>query len=152
MSKIVPLRSGTGSTVSLGSGSGRRGRPGRSAREALIREALKSLDDPITLEESPLASLAAVRRLAETTFRARTCAEGLALAFALRTELTTIAADLVDTPVGALARGLSHGQTQVSVARALGITEEHLCRRWKPILITLVLRRLDSSTATGQAA
>ena len=49
-----------------------------------VREALRFLDDPIALEDSPLARLAIVGVLTITKFRGRTCATGLALRNVLR--------------------------------------------------------------------
>jgi hypothetical protein len=117
-----------------------------------VREAIRILDDPIALEDSALARLAIVQNLAATTFRGRTCATGLALRQVLRGALDDLAADLDGTPVGALAAGLRAGHTQAAVARRLGMSEEYLCRRWKPPLVRLMRERLTRNAAEGREA
>lgn len=120
-------------------------RAGRPSREALldrVREAIRCLDDPIALEDSPLISLPAVRALTLSRFRGRTCACGLALRAILRETLATIAHDLVGTLVADLAHGALRGETQASIAAQRGLREEWISRRWKPVLVELVLEKL----------
>ena len=126
-----------------------RGRPSSAMLDDQVREALRFLDDPIALEGSSLTRLPAVRDLSATKYRGRTCATGLALRQVLRESLDALASDLEGTPVGALAAGLRLGDTQAEVARELGISEEYLCRRWKPVLILLVRRRLEDQKLTA---
>jgi hypothetical protein len=109
-----------------------------------VREALRFLDDPIALQDSPLASLPTVKTLALSTFRGRTCAPGLALRALLREALAAIARDLDGTLVADLAVATLHGKTQASVAEGRGLAEEWVSRRWKPVLVGLVLERLVS--------
>ena len=117
-----------------------------------VREALRFLDDPIALEGSSLTRLPTVRELSATKYRGRTCATGLALRQVLRETLDALASDLEGTPVGSLAAGLRVGDTQVEVAREMGILDEYLCRRWKPQLVRLVRQQLVSHDGEGRAA
>ena len=121
----------------------RRGRPRRSDLDARIRAAVRLVGDPIALEDMALAARPAVQLVASTELRGRTCADGLALARILRQALGDIARDLEGFPVGKLAATLLDGRSQAEAATELGITDEHLCRRWKPVLIELVAERLD---------
>ena len=119
-----------------------------------VREALRYLDDPVTLsDESPLANLPNVERLATTTFRGRTCPRGLALRALLRDALAAVARDLEGTVLGDIAVALLQGRTQASVAGARGLGDEWLSRRWKPVLLSLVLDRLlDAGTVERSKA
>ncbi|MGE3075133.1 MAG: hypothetical protein AB7N24_15370 [Dehalococcoidia bacterium] len=133
----------------------RAGRPSRVAMSDRLREAVRFLDDPIALQDSPLASLPAVRALTLSTFRGRTCASGLALRAVLREALATVARDLDGTVVADLAAASLRGATQASVAGQRGLREEWLSRRWKPVLLELVLERLlvaSSQSGHEQAA
>ncbi len=125
----------------------RAGRPSREALRDRVREAIRFLDDPIALEDSPLISLPSVRALTLSRFRGRTCACGLALREVLRESLAAIARDLNGTLVGDLALAALRGDTQASVANQRGLREEWISRRWKPVLLVLVLERLLSATA-----
>ena len=129
-----------------------RGRPSSAVLDDQVREALRFLDDPIALEDSPLARLAIVRELTTTKYRGRTCSTGLALRQVLKEILDALASDLEGTPVGALAAGLRAGLTQADVARQLGISDEYLCRRWKPQLVRLVREQLMMPRGEEQAA
>lgn len=122
----------------------RRGRPRQSDVDERIRAALRVVGDPTALERSSLAKRPIVQQLASTEFRGRTCAEGLALARVLRHALAQIARDLDGVPVARLAAALHDGRSQTEAAEELGISDEYLCRRWKPVLITLVRERLDA--------
>lgn len=128
----------------------RAGRPSREAMLDRVREALRLVDDPIALEESPLASLPAVRALTLSTFRGRTCAPGLALRALLRESLATVCRDLDGTLVADLALAALRGDTQASVAEQRGLREEWVSRRWKPVLVGIVLDRLLATD--GEAA
>lgn len=119
-----------------------RGRRSSEARLEVLRAALRVLDDPIALEETPLATTPAFVRRAEQDFRRRTCAVGLAVAAGLTASLNEIGADLAGTPVGELAAKLADGRPQVEVAAALGITTQHLTRRYKPVLLRLLDQKL----------
>lgn len=125
----------------------RAGRPSRVAMTDRVREAVRFLDDPIALQDSPLASLPAVRSLTLSTFRGRTCASGLALRAVLREELATVARDLDGTLVADLAVAALRGATQASVAGQHGLREEWISRRWKPVLLELVLERLLAASS-----
>lgn len=129
-----------------------RGRPSSAMLDDQVREALRFLDDPIALEGSPLTRLPTVRELSVTKYRGRTCATGLALRQVLREILDALASDLEGTPVGTLAVGLRVGDTQVEVAREMGISDEYLCRRWKPQLIRLVHEQLTKHGGDQRAA
>ncbi|MEZ4494252.1 MAG: hypothetical protein R3C29_13180 [Dehalococcoidia bacterium] len=129
-----------------------RGRPNAAAVDERVRAALRAIDDPIVLEASPLVRLDSVRSLAEGPLRGRTCAEGLALRFVLRKALADIANDLIGTPIGALSAALHDGRTQAEVAIDLGITQEHLSRRWKGPLVSLVRERIERPVSQQQRA
>ena len=129
-----------------------RGRPSSAMLDDQVREALRFLDDPIALEGSPLTRLSAVRDLSATKYRGRTCATGLALREVLRESLDALTSDLEGTAVGKLAAGLRLGDTQAEVAREIGISDEYLCRRWKPQLIRLVRQQLVSHDGEGRVA
>ena len=120
----------------------RAGRPSRVGMSERLREAVRFLDDPIALQDSPLASLPAVRALTLSTFRGRTCASGLALRAVLREALATVATDLEGTLVADLAIAALRGATQASVAGQHGLREEWISRRWNPVLLELILERL----------
>lgn len=121
-----------------------RGRRPRVSRLSDVRFALRHLDDAIALDGSPIAHAHAVQARADRAFPRRTCALGLALSSILHEILRDIAADLgADSPLGIIASSLDHGMTQAHAARAVGITEEHLSRHWKPTLLKLVLQRLE---------
>lgn len=121
------------------------GRKPRSLRERHLRRALLRMDDPIALEESPLARLAIIERCAGELFTRRVCARGLALSRILHVCLRQVGADLGEHhPAATLARALDRGMTQASAAREIGISEEHLTRRWKPAVVALVLDRLEA--------
>lgn len=120
----------------------RAGRPSREGLRDRVREAIRILDDPIALEDSPLISLPAVRTLTLSRFQGRTCASGLALRALLRETLATIAHDLDRTLVADLAQAALRGDTQASIAAQRGLREEWISRRWKPVLVELVLERL----------
>ena len=128
-----------------------RGRPSSAMLDDQVREALRFLDDPIALEGSSLTRLPAVRDPSATKYRGRTCATGLALRQVLREILDALASDLEGTPVGTLAAGLRVGDTQVEVAREMGISDEYLCRRWKPQLVRLLREQL-TKLGDGQKA
>lgn len=132
----------------------RAGRPSRESLLARVRDAIRLVDDPIALEESPLISLPAVRALTLSTFQGRTCAAGLALRALLRESLATIARDLDGTLVADLALAALQGATQASVAEHHRLREEWVSRRWKPVLLGLVLERLlaDVDERPAQAA
>ncbi len=125
-----------------------RGRTSREAMKEWVRDALRYLDDPVSLsDESPLANLPVVDRLATTTFRGRTCPRGLALRALLRDALAAVSRDLEGTVLGDIAVALLQGRTQASVAEVRGFGDEWLSRRWKPVLLSLVLNRLlDAGT------
>ena len=129
-----------------------RGRPSSAMLDDQVRAALRFLDDPIALEGSPLTRLSTVRDLSATKYRGRTCATGLALRQVLRETLDALASDLEGTPVGNLAAGLRVGDTQADVAREIGISDEYLCRRWKPQLIRLVREQLTKQGGEQRAA
>ena len=121
----------------------KRGRKTSATRLDDLRRTLRFLDDPVALEESPLAALPIVQERAQRDFARRTCPVGLSLAAILRESLTTIATDLGPRhPVGVLALRLTEGATQTEVARELMLTKEHLTRRWKPVLLRLLALRL----------
>lgn len=128
------------------------GRPTQAALDARVREALRLVDDPIALADGPLAALPVVRRLVQTTYRGRTCPEGIALRALLRAILAEIARDLDGTFVAALAAGLREGRSQAEVARQLGTSEEWLCRRFKPQLVRLVRERLTDANVNLERA
>jgi hypothetical protein len=107
-----------------------------------VREALRFVDDPVALQDSPLVSLPAVQQLVMTSFRGRTCAPGLALRALLRDALAAIGRDLDGATLGDMAVALLLGHTQASVAEARGVGDEWISRRWKPVLLALVLERL----------
>ena len=129
-----------------------RGRPTAAAVDERVRAALRVIDDPIALERSPLVRLDSVHSLAAGPLRGRTCAEGLALRFVLRKALTDIAEDLAGTPIGSLAAALHEGRKQAEVADELGISEEHLSRRWKGLLVSLVRERIERPLSQERAA
>lgn len=131
---------------------GARGRPSQALLDARVRAALRIIDDPIALEESELAYSPAVAELVATKLRGRTCARGLALAMILRASLEVISRDLQGTPVGVLADGLRQGRKQVHIAWDLSVSEEHLSRRWKPILVRLVRERIEMAPPNELAA
>ena len=139
-------------TASRGATVPTRGRPSAAMLDVQVREALRFLDDPIGLEDLALIRLPVVANLAATKFRGRTCSIGLALRQVLRENLDALASDLVGTPVGALAAGLRHGLTQAEVARQLGISDEYLCRRWKPQLVRLLREQLTRAVGDELAA
>lgn len=120
---------------------------GRKSRQTLLEElraALQLRDDPIALQDSPLADMHVVRSRAERQFGRRTCGSGLALSAVLHEVLRDIAADLGEQSiVSRIAEMLHAGATQASIARAMGISDEHFSRRWKPVLLNLVLQRLQ---------
>lgn len=120
----------------------RTGRPSREAMLDRVREAIRLLDDPIGLEESPLVSLPAVRSLTASTFRGRTCASGLALRAVLRETLAAIHRDLDGTLVAELAAAALNGVRQSTIAEQCGVSEEWISRRWKPVLLALVIEQL----------
>lgn len=120
--------------------------PSSAALDASTREALRSLDDPIALEGLVLSRLRSVQVLAATKYRGRTCGTGLALRHLLRQALDELADEMEGTQIGALAAGLRSGTTQAAVARELGVSEEHLCRRWKPVLVQLIHDALVAGT------
>ncbi len=128
----------------------RAGRPSRDALLDRVREAIRLVDDPIALEESPLVSLPAVRASTLSTFQGRTCAAGLALRALLRESLAAIARDLDGTLVADLALAALRGATQASVADLRGLREEWISRRWKPVLLGLVLEGLLAAEAPSQ--
>ena len=139
-------------TASRGATVPTRGRPSAAMLDVQVREALRFLDDPIGLEDLALIRLPVVANLAVTKFRGRTCAVGLALRQVLQEILEALASDLEGTPVGALAGGLRHGLTQAEVARQLGLSDEYLCRRWKPQLVRLVREQLTMQRGAECAA
>lgn len=116
-----------------------------------MREALRYLDDPIALERNPLAGTALVVSLCQAEFERRTCARGLALAAVLRNALGEISHDLPATPVGVLASLIREGRTQADAARIIGRSAEHVCRRWKPVLVRLVLDRMEQARVPQHA-
>jgi hypothetical protein len=127
-----------------------RGRPSRETRLEWVRHALRLIGDVASLDDtSPLARHPAVERLAATTFRGRTCPNGLALRALLRDALAAIGRDLDGTVVGALAVATLHGRTQASLAAELGMGQEWLSRRHKSTLVALVLARLDAAADTA---
>ncbi len=93
-----------------------------------------------------------IANLAGTKFRGRTCADGIALRAFLRITLLQISDDLDGTVVGALAAGLRLGRSQAAIANELGMSEEWLCRRFKPQLVELVREELNQSARRDQAA
>ena len=107
-----------------------------------------ALECEVSEKDSPLVRLPWVRRLAEGRYRGRTCADGLALREALRLTLDGLASDFEGTAIGTLAAGLRIGNTQASVARGLGFSEEYLCRRWKPQLVRLLREQLSQQEFT----
>jgi len=129
-----------------------RGRPTAAAVDERVRAALRLIDDPIALEACPLVRLEQVQSLAAGPLRGRTCAEGLALRFVLRKALAEIANDLAGTPIGSLAGALHEGRTQAEVAGELGISREHLSRRWKGLLVSLVRERIERPLSQERAA
>lgn len=126
----------------------RSGRPSRQSLEDDVRSALRLLDDPIALDGLGLASSRSVQVVAAHLYPKRTCASGLALRRLLRQFLRELAADMQGSVLGTLAAGLEKGETQASIARSLGISEEYLCRRWKPVLVQL-LRDMILSAEPG---
>lgn len=129
-----------------------RGRPSGALLDDRVRAALRSLDDPIALEMSSLVLLPSVQHLATGQLRGRTCAEGLALRFVLRKALQQIATDLAGTPVSTLAAAIHAGRSQASAARQMAVSEEHLSRRWKPVLVSLVRERIEQMDEVSLAA
>ena len=90
-----------------------RGRPSRATMLEWVRDALRYLDDPVSLQdESPLANLPNAERLAATTFRGRTCPRGLALRALLREALAAVGRDLDGAILGDIAVALLKGRTQ----------------------------------------
>lgn len=125
-------------------------RAGRPRRLDVLRGALNHLDDPIwLLTFSPLIKLPVVQDLAARLGPATVCAEGRSLRAVLRRALRDVVDALDRHPVGVLAAGILAGQTQLSIAHQLGMTDEHLCRRYKPVLIELVGQRLASLSNDG---
>jgi len=128
-----------------------RGCPSTALLDDDVRKALRLLDDPIALEELSLARLWSVRKLASRYYPGRTGAEGLALRRLLQQILRDIAADLEGSPIGALATGLLGGRTQAGIAREIGLSEEYLCRKWKPALIRLVREAATAQVLTERS-
>src|SRR5262245_8955575 len=107
-----------------------RGRKGREERLEALRDVLRVLNDQGALEESPLGAVPAMVRRAERDYKRRTCAIGQAIADTLKEKLAEIAEDLNGTAVGELAGRLAAGRPQVEVAAILGISTQHLTRRY----------------------
>ena len=88
-----------------------------------------------------------MRSLTLSTCRGRSCAAGLALRALLRESLAAVGRDLDGTLVSDLALAALRGNTQASVADQRGLREEWVSRRWKPVLLLLVLERLLSEAS-----
>ena len=135
---------------------GRRGPRGQNDTIELLRTALRVLDDPVALQDSPLAHLPVVRSAAARTFGRRICPEGQALAALLLAALRSVADGLGDHhPVGRLARMTAEGKTQAEVAHSLNVRPEHLSRHFKPLLLRCLLQelhRLDRESVPRETA
>ncbi len=108
-----------------------------------LRTEIANLHDVIALEEGSLAKLEYFQRKAYQRYRGRTCAIGHAVAEELMRMLREVAEDLPGTPVAALAAGLADGKPQVQIAAGLGMSPQHLTRRYKPTLLELLHRKLQ---------
>ncbi len=126
-----------------------RGRKRAEDRLEDLRKALRSLRDPIVLEESPLARVRYVQLKAEREYRRRTCSVGLALSATLRSILRQLGEDLKGTPLGELAASLETGSTQAEVAKKLGMREEFISRRVKPALLSVLHREIQRLNSEG---
>lgn len=125
----------------------RRGRKTGEERLEALREALRVRNDPIALEGLPLAARREFQEQGKKRYGRGTCAVGRAIADLLQLSLEEIASDLPTTAVGKLASAMVAGDTQAKAAKELDISEEHLTRRWKPVLVRLVQERLERLVA-----
>jgi hypothetical protein len=114
--------------------------------QARARYVLRYLDDPIALQRSPLCRLTALERLAKEKYPGGIVARGRALNSLARQYLLEIEAELDGH--GGAARMKSfvaltrEGKGVTAASRAMGISPEHACRRFKTYLVAMLAEKL----------
>jgi hypothetical protein len=128
---------------------GKRARRGRLAVQEWqlrARYILRHLDDPISLQRSPVCRLVALERLAKAKYPRSVVARGRALYDLLQDCLLEIENEL-DGHAGVAKLksfiGLTrHGQGVTNASRALGLSPEHVSRSFKRELVQLLAEKL----------
>lgn len=107
-----------------------------------IWHALRHLDDLIILNQSSLARLVYVQRLAETEFRDRSLARGLALRHALTGCIDKIVSDGKDQiglqKICGFLEIVKEGQNLTDISKAMGVSREQVSKSYKKKAVELV--------------
>lgn len=126
--------------------SSKRGRPGEIEWLDRARYVLRHLDDPITLERSPLCRLVALEELAKSKYPNGTTAKGKALNGLIKECLLEIETDLEGyegvAKFRAFVKLTREGMGPAQAGRQMGITPEHASRTYKRTLVELLTEKL----------
>ena len=124
----------------------KRGRFSKDEWRLRARYVLRHLDDPITLQRSPLSRLVALEKLAKAKYSENTIPRGLALREVVLDSLREIESELDGCAgVAKLKAFVALTRQGVGVAKAsrtLGITPEYGCRALKRTLVELLAEKL----------
>ena len=124
--------------------------------QARVWHALRHLDDRSILNQSPLARLAHIQRLADKEFRGNILVRGLAL--------REVLVDCIDRIIeqGNSERGLHNtceflrlakeGMSLKAISKTLGVSREHVTRFYKKKAVELLTRIFLSTIRDGRCA
>jgi hypothetical protein len=121
---------------------GRSGATGPEIWQARVWHALRHLDDRSILNQSPLARLTCIQRLADTKFKGNALVKGLALKHILIECVDRLVVELCKETglirTCQLLRLVEQGQSITSISRSLGLSREHVTRVYKKKAVELV--------------
>ena len=130
------------------------GRKSERELEASLRVALSHWEDGAALAESSFARNPGIEVIAEARYPGLgALSRGLVLRDLIRECLTDLAESLKGVePLQSIVRGRLRGATQAEIARSINMSQEWLSRRYKRLLVVLVLDALQSRLRSIRSA
>jgi hypothetical protein len=123
---------------------------------ARIWHALRHLDDRSILNQSPLARLSYIQRLAESQFQGNALVRGLALKHVLITCVDKIIAELNSEPglrrTCEFLQLIKQGTSVTTASKSLGLSREHVTRTYKKKAVELVAQEFLATVGHARLA